>query len=100
MKKRKIPILKITTSDKINYSQLKDIPTIQHLILNETINAIKDGINKNKENTSILEISDSNCIVELAKEYWKITLEKGMNYFANIEDYDKCIEIRDLISKL
>ncbi len=100
MKKRKIPILRITTSGGIKYEQLKDIPAVQDLVLNETIHAIRDGVEKNKISTPILEIADSNCYIELKKEHWKNTLEKSMNYFSDREDYNKCIEIRDLINKL
>ena len=100
MKKRKIPILKITTNPGINYSQLKDIPEIQHIVLNEAVKAIEDGVTKNKPSTSIFEIADSYHFVELDKKDWKPTLEKSLGYFANMEDYDKCIEIRELIGKL
>jgi len=100
MKRRKIPILRINMNRGINYSVLKDIPEIQHIVLNETICAIKDGVEKDKGSISIFEIADSNCFVELSREKWKSTLKNTMEYFVEREDYNKCIEIRELINKL
>ncbi len=36
----------------------------------------------------------------IKKENVNLTLEKAMNYFLSIEEYEKCAKIRDLINQL
>jgi protein-arginine kinase activator protein McsA len=38
--------------------------------------------------------------IELKKDQWKISLEKALEYYVEKEEYDRCIECRDLINKL
>lgn len=100
MKNRRIPILKVNLNPRINYSELGKIPEIKNIVLNETIYAIKDGINKKKNSIFIFEIANSDLLIELKKDDWESTLKNSLEYFIEIEDYNKCIEIRDLIEKL
>lgn len=47
----------------------------------------------------ISNLSD-NVVFIIKKENVNLTLEKAMNYFLSIEEYEKCAKIRDLINKL
>jgi len=97
MKRRKIPIL---FNPNIDSSLLKASPAVKDLILNEAVNAIKDGVLRNKKSISLFGIANSNLFINLKKEKWKSTLQNSMDYFVKLENYDRCIEIRDLIKKL
>lgn len=99
LKKRKIPILKLSSNIR-GTAILRNSPAVKDLVLNEAVTAIKDGILRNKKSISLFGIANSNLVLDLKKEKWKSTLQNSMDYFAELEDYDKCIEIRDLISKL
>jgi hypothetical protein len=98
--RRKIPMLRVSVDQGADYSQLAEIPEVRESIIKETLCAIKEGIEKNKKTISLFEVAYSDCYIELDKPKWKPTLEKALNHFIEIEDYDKCIEMRDLISKL
>lgn len=98
--KRKIPILKVNMEKGIDYNQLKDIPEIKKIIIEESIRAIKEGVEKKKNSIVLLEIADSNCYIEIKKEKWTNVVDKALEYFVEKEDYDKCIEVRDLKLKL
>ncbi len=37
---------------------------------------------------------------ELEKDKWQTSLETAIEYYAEKEEYDKCIECRDLITKI
>jgi recombinational DNA repair ATPase RecF len=80
--------------------QLKEIPEVQQAVRDEAVYAIKDGIEKHKATITLFEIANSDYYVELSKDKWKSTLENIIQYYAEKEDYDKCVEARDLISKL
>ena len=98
--RRKIPILKIKAEPGADYSVIAKFPEIKQIVLEETIIAIKDGIEKHKTSISLFEIADSNYYIELNKDKWKSTLEHLINYYVKREEYNKCIEVRDLINKL
>ena len=98
--KRKIPIFSITALPGIDYSHLTEIPEVKEAIIEETLCAIKDGINKKKKNITLFEIAGSNCYIELEKNQWKNTLENVLQFYLENEDYNNCAECRDLINKL
>jgi len=98
--KRKIPVLRVSVEPGASYSQLKEVPEIQKVVLEEAVYAIKEGIEKNKPSISLFEVAYSDYYIELKKDKWKSTLEKALEYYIEREEYDKCAETRDLINKL
>ena len=98
--RRKIPIFKVYVEQGADYSQITEMPEIQKAVIEETVYAIKDGIEKKKSSISLFEIADSDYYIELNKDKWKSTLEKSIEYYVAKEEYDKCAEARDLINKL
>jgi len=98
--KRKIPVLRVSIEPGASYSQLKEVPEIQKVVLEEAVYAIKEGIEKNKPSISLFEVAYSDYYIELKKDKWKATLEKAYEYYIEREEYDKCAETRDLINKL
>ena len=48
----------------------------------------------------IISNSYDNIVFILKKENIKNSLQKAMEYFLEIEEYEKCSEIRDLLNKL
>ena len=98
--KRKIPLFTLYAPDGIDYSNLSKTPEVKKVIIDETLYAIKEGVKKNKKNIPLFEVANSNCYIELEKENWKPTLKNVLDYYIEVEEYDKCIECRDLINKL
>ena len=100
--KRKIPLFRLSTRPNVDvdYSQILQAPGIKQAILEESFQAIKDGITRNKKTISLFEVAHSNCYINLDKTKWKPTLKKAMEYYLQSEDFDKCAECRDLINKL
>jgi hypothetical protein len=98
--RRKIPVLRVKVELGADYSQLAEIPEVQQVVIEEAIYAIKDGLARNKSSISLFEVAYSDYYIELEKPKWKPTLEKVLEYYVEKEEYDKCIETRDLISKL
>ena len=98
--RRKIPVFRVTAEPGADYSVLTTFPEIQQVVLEEAIYAIKDGIEKKKSSISLFEIADSEYYIELGKDKWKPILEHLIDHYVKKEEYDKCVEARDLISKL
>ena len=98
--KRKIPVFRVNIEPGASYSQLTEIPEVRQIVMEETVYAIKDGIAKHKSSISLFEVAQSDYYIELSKDKWKLTLEKIIEHYIKEEEYDKCAEARDLISKL
>ena len=98
--RRKVPVFRVKAEPGADYSILTDLPEIRQVVLEEAIYAIKDGIEKHKSSISLFEIADSDCYIELSKDKWKPTLEHLIEYYSEKEEYDRCIEVRNLVSKL
>lgn len=98
--KRKVPVFRVNAKPGASYDVLTQIPELKHVVIEETISAIKEGIKKKKKSIAIFEIAGSDCYIEIEKDKWKLSLENIINYYVEREEYDKCIECRDLIDKL
>jgi hypothetical protein len=98
--KRKIPVFKVITSEGESYDRMLEIPELKDIVIEETLFAIKEGIDKRKKSILLFEIADSNYYIELEKDKWKLSLENVLDYYTEKEEYDMCIECRDLINKL
>jgi hypothetical protein len=98
--RRKIPLFKVNMGPGAEYSQLTQIPEVRDAVMEETIYAIKDGIEKKKTSITLFEVANSDYYIELSKNNWKHTLEHLIEHYTKNEDYDKCIEVRDLINQL
>ena len=98
--RRKVPVFRVSAEPGADYTTLTKIPEIRQVVLDEAIYAIKDGIEKHKSSISLFEIANSEYYIELGKDKWKPILEHLIDLYIEKEEYDKCIEARDLISKL
>jgi hypothetical protein len=99
MEKGSPMILHIDLGNQSLQSWLKDN---RYIIYSELVRFAEKLI-KNKldfiQAVMISNLSD-NVVFIIKKENVNITLEKAMDYFLSIEEYEKCAKIRDLINKL
>jgi len=98
--KRKVPVFRVNAKPGASYDILTEIPEVREVVIEEMVVAIKEGIKKKKKSIPLFEIAGSDCYVEIEKDKWKSSLESAINYYIEKEDYDKCIECRDLINQL
>lgn len=99
MKRRKIPILKLSTS-LIDHSEIIDIPGVKEVIMDELVIAVKEGVKNKKKNISLFALANTNYYINLEKEQWEISLNNALDYYVKLEDYNKCIECRDILNQL
>jgi hypothetical protein len=98
--KRKIPIFKVSLGEGTTHEQISEHPSIRKVVIEETVFAIKDGVKKKKKSIPLFQIAGTTTYLELEKEKWQPTLEKILDQYIEEENYDKCIEIRDLIKQI
>lgn len=94
---------------------MKDIPIILHIdlenqsvngwleenhyiIFSELVRYSKKLLTEDLDNVQAIMVSNyyDNLVFILKRENLKLTLEKAMEYFMDMEEYEKCAEIRDL----
>lgn len=70
----------------------------RYIIFSELIRYSKKLLTEDLDNVQAIMISNhyDNLVFILKKENLKLTLEKAMEYFMDMEEYEKCAEIRDL----
>lgn len=70
----------------------------RYVIFSELLRFSKKLIENKLDVVEAIMISNysDNIVFLLRKENLNITLERAMEYFMNIEEYEKCAEIRDL----
>jgi hypothetical protein len=94
---------------------MKDIPIILHIdlenqsvngwleenryiIFSELVRYSKKLLSEDLDDVQAIMVSNhyDNLVFILKKENLKLTLDKAMEYFMDVEEYEKCAEIRDL----
>jgi hypothetical protein len=100
MKKRRVPLFRVSIDPDGDYSQIAQIPQVEASVMKELIVAIKEGIRKNKKSIQLFDISYTQYSVELNKDQWVPSLKKALTYYEKQEQYNTCIECRDMIKKL
>jgi len=88
---RKIPIISLEDFE----AKAKKPTMMRSLVLN-----IAEGIEDNLESVNVAEIKHHNIIINVSKSEWKGGLEKAMEYYIEMEEYEECSKIKKLIKKL
>lgn len=98
--KRQIPVFKVHVQPGANYNQLHEIPEVKEVVIEELVSAIKDAVKNKKKTIQLFEVANSEYYIELKKEQFKLSLKSAMDYFLEKEEYDRCIECRDLMNSI
>lgn len=70
----------------------------RYIIFSELVRYSKKLLTEKLDNVQAIMVSNyyDNLVFILKRENLKLTLEKAMEYFMDMEEYEKCAEIRDL----
>lgn len=97
---RIIPVFRLVLDHDVPYSEVEKNPQVREVVMNELVDAVKDGIKRRRANISLFVINDSNYIVSLDKKQWKPSLQSALQHYEEKEEYNKCSEIVKLINSL
>lgn len=66
------------------------------------IEGIKQCIGDGIELIDIIHffVKDTKIVIQVKKDDWNTTLSLALEYFESVEDYEKCIEIKNLINNI
>jgi hypothetical protein len=88
-------ILHIELGNQSVYNWLKEN---QYVIFSELVRFSKKLLNEKLDFVQAIMVSNlsDNIVFIIKRDNVKLTLDKAMDYFMDIEEYEKCAEIRDL----
>jgi len=96
---RVIPKMMVDMS-QITSDELVESPQFQESVFIETYNSIKSAINNKKTEAHICEINTSGTLITIEKSNWNNALQAVIDYYADKDNFEKCIEIKELQNKL
>ena len=88
---RKIPIISLE-----DFEAKAKKPTMMRSLVSN----IAEGIEDDLESVNVAEIKHHDIIINVSKSEWKGGLEKAMEYYIEMEEYEECSKIKKLIKRL
>ena len=91
---------------QISYENEEDLKAISKnedftsFALQKSLDVILQAIEDKKDKVELFNIVNLSLIVEIDSTQYPAILKKTQEYYSQIEDFDKCIEIQDVINKL
>ena len=64
------------------------------------IEGVSEAIKSDKEEIKLCEVKNSNIYITVEKPKWKSSLDSALQFYIDIEEYEECSKIKDLIDKL
>lgn len=98
-KNRVVPKMMVDMS-QLSYNDLIESPQFQESVFVETYNSIKTAINNKKAEAQIFEINTSGTLITIDKSNWDSALQAIIDYYADKDNFEKCIEVKELQNKL
>ena len=98
--KREVTNIELVYEDREDLVRLASKEEFISFILEDSLKTITKAIEQNLEKVELFNIFNLSLIVELDKSKYKPVLERIIQRYVEVEDYDKCIEIQALINKL
>jgi hypothetical protein len=91
---------------QISYENEEDLKTIAKnedfttFALQQSLDIILQAIEEKKDKVELFNIVNLSLIVEIDSTQYPAILKKIQNHYSQSDDFDKCIEIQDIINKL
>lgn len=99
---RTIPkmMLSIKGEGKADIEALCNNEVFVRAVFKETVASIKDAIENKKKTAVLFELDKSEYYIEIIKTEWEQALQSCIDKLVETEDYEMCIQIKDLIDKI
>ncbi len=98
--RRQLKSINFTDTEKISAKDIPNIPNFKKLIISESFEAIKAAHDSLQEIAVLFEINNSGYIVQMERNHWVNALEKAVKFYEKSEEFEKCILVNNLITKI
>ena len=72
----------------------------QPQVYKSLVEGISEAIKNKKKSIKLCEVKNSNVLITVEKPEWKKSLDSALEYYIDIEEYEECSRIKNLIDKL
>lgn len=100
MAKKKVPFINYTVTKVEDYETLTHMPETKRKVFDRLLESIKDGVKTNKKSVDIFRVYDSDTILILDRDKWKDSLANAIEFYIQVEEYEKCKDCRSLIENI
>ena len=99
---RQVPsmILTIKGEGKADVEALCSTEGFVNAVFIETVEGIKDALTTNKKTAVLFEMGKSDYYIEISKDQWKQALQTCIDRLVEIEKYEECSKIKQLMDKI
>ena len=87
---RRIPIFEF--NEELKFSK--------HKVYKSLIDGVIEAIKTDKKEIKLCEVKHSGIYITVEKTEWKKSLDSALQYYIDIEEYEQCSKIKNLIDKL
>ena len=98
--KREIPNIEIKYSNKRQLKELQNKEGFRNLVMRDSFKSIKEAIKNKWRTVELFNIVNLSVIIKISSLYYPSALKKISKYFDINEEYEKCAEIKDILSSL
>lgn len=105
-------VLDLYKPDTFMFSEIPSIPVLDEedaqyffdqerdFVYNRMVQAIGEGVEMGLEEIRLFELSGTESYLTAQRFGWKAGLLKAIEYFVSVEEYEKCVDIQNILGKL
>jgi hypothetical protein len=102
----------VMKAEEFRFSEIPSIPVLEEseadtffeeeceFVYDRILQAVEEGIKMDQQTIRLFELNGTDVYITSNKEDWKNGVEQALEYYVQKEQYDKCIQARQLMSKL
>ena len=90
----------ISSPDVASLNSLIELPEMKEYVIGELVKAIEEGYKCKKSSIPLFHVYGTEFVLGLDKYQWETSLNKALKHYETKDDFQNCIKVRDLISKL
>ncbi len=64
------------------------------------VDGVTEAIKTDKEEIKLCEVKNTNTYITVEKPEWKESLDSALQFYIDVEEYEECSKIKNLIDKL
>lgn len=98
--KSEIVKIQIEYNDKEDLRKIEENDDFRSFIYQKSLDIITQAIEDKKDKVELFNVINLSLIVEINSSEYESVLKKIQEHYIQSEDYDKCIEIQDIINKI
>jgi hypothetical protein len=98
--KSEIIKIQIEYNDKEDLKKIEENDDFRSFIYQKSLDIITQAIEDKKDKVELFNVINLSLIVEINSSEYESVLKKIQEHYIQSEDYDKCIEIQDIINKI